>query len=229
MSLVISTSFPAEMPERTDGVMPFNQATFKPLYSVTKAPDRGGRQQVAELGTQLWQAQFSTPSMYFDEAMEIQTVLESLAGGLNLLKIWHPLLKYPMSYPNGFDGLVRATGGAFDGTCVISDVDDDLATLTLTHLPNDFKIRLGDMISMPYEDTQILHRIIAPATANGSGIVDIRVAPTLPVSFNPHVSPAVWATFFKPWCLATIDADSIDGPFTEGGFGSVTFSAVQTF
>jgi hypothetical protein len=227
MGLIITSGFPLEMPTWSDGVLPFNQATFKPLYGITKAPNRGGRQQVAELAPPLWQMQFATPTIDAEDAMELQTWLELLQGGLKLFKAYHPMLTYPLAYPNGFGGLTKVGGGDFDGTCTVIDFGETLDSLTLSGLPNGFKLRFGDMISMPFGDTQILHRITSAVTAGSSGEATFSVVPNLPISFA--VSPEVEATFYKPWCYATVDADSIDGPFSEGRKGSVTFSAVQTY
>lgn len=227
MSLIIPQGFPLEMPTRSDGVLPFNQATFKPLYGITKAPNRGSKQQVVELAPQLWQMRFSTPNIYYDEAIELQTWLEMLQGGLRLFKAYHPHLTYPLNYRHGFAGLSRAGGGSFDGTCSVTDFGEALDTLMIGGLPAGFSLRLGDMISMPFEDSRILHRITAPVVADVAGNATLSIVPPLPISFA--VSPEVTATFYKPWCYATVDADSIDGPFQEGQFGSVSFSAVESF
>lgn len=227
MSLIITQGFPLEMPTRSDGVLPFNSGTFKLLYGISKAPNRGAKQQVVELAPSLWQMSFSTPQIYYDEAIELQTWLEMLQGGLKLFKAYHPHLTYPLNYRNGFAGLSRAGGGSFDGTCTVTDFAETLDSLTVGGLPTGFSLRLGDMISMPFEDTQILHRITAPAIANGFGAVTLPIVPPLPISFA--ASPEVAATFFKPWCYATVDADSIDGPLSEGQLGSVSFSAVESY
>lgn len=227
MSLVITQGFPLEMPTWSDGTLPFRQATFKPRYGIAKAPTRGSKQQVVELAPPLWEMTFTSTTLRHDEAIELQTWLEMLQGGLRLFKAYHPHLKYPLNYRNGFDGLTRAGGGSFDGTCSVTDYAETLYTVTVGGLPAGFSLRLGDMISMPFADSRILHRITAPVVANGAGAAVLPIVPPLPISFA--TSPEVEATFFKPWCYATVDADSIDGPFEEGEVGSVSFSAVESY
>ena len=225
MNLVFDTNSPGFLPETSDGFLPFRTATFKKLYSQSKAPTRGPKPQVIGLAPQRWQMSFQSDTLNWSDANALMTVLEGLEGGTILFKAWHPQLRFPQKYRGGFSGLTRHGGGAFDGTCNITGVGGTLKTLTLSNLPDAFQFTLGDMVSFPFGDTQLLFRILADATANNSGVVTVSVTPTLPISLSVTTPPIV-ATVFKPWCLASIDADSIDGPI-DGNTGSVSFSAVQ--
>lgn len=227
MGLVITSGIPRAMPERDDGLQPFASASFDPAYQQAVAPTRGGRPQVANLGSDLWVMSFETHPLRYDDALDYLAWLQSLRGGARLFKAWHPHLRYPLNYRNGFAGMTRVGGGSFDGTCTIDSVGETLDTLTLTTLPDAFILKRGDMISMPFGSSQTLHRIIAGATANSFGAATVTVEPTIPISFA--TSPEVTATLVKPWCLAVVDANSIKGPFQSGQFGTVSFSAVQTY
>lgn len=227
MGLVFTTGFPADMPERDDGVMPFNTASFDPLYQQDRAPTLGSEIQVTNLGPDLWNMKFSTPSIYCDDALEYLAWLHSLRGGARFFKAWHPLLKYPRNYPRGFDGLVRHSGGAFDGSAAISDFGEQLDTVTFEDLPHGLVFKRGDMFSYRFGSRQYLHRIMAPVISDTLGHATVTIEPTLALSFT--TSPSVIASFVKPWCLASYDPSSLSGPFTEGGFGSVTFQALQSY
>lgn len=225
MTLVVTSGFPRDMPERADGLLPFAAASFDPLYSQATNPTRGGQMQVANLGADLWSMKFSTHILSYIDALDYLAWLQSLRGGARLFKAWHPLLKYPIAYPSGFAALTRAGGGAFDGTVTVTAIGASRDTLSLSTLPAAFLLNRGDMISMVMGTSRTLHRIIEAATASGGGTVTVTVEPTLPLAAVASVS----ATFLKPWCLAVVEANSIKGPFQPGQVGTVEFSAVQTY
>lgn len=225
MALIITSGFPRDLPLRDDGLLPFEAATFDPYYQNTMAPTRGGGIQVANIGTELWQINFKSHVMGHGEALEYHAWLHSLRGGARLFKAWHPHLAYPVAYPGGFGGMNRGTGGSFDGTCTISAIGAQRDTLTITTLPNAFSIRMGDMVSFVMGASRTLHRIMAPVTASGVGTAVVTVEPTIPLAAVSGVE----GTFVKPWCLAVVDAKSLKGPWQPNQFGSVEFSATQTF
>lgn len=227
MNLVFDTNSPGFLPETTDGFLPFKTGNFKKLYNQSKAPTRGAKPQVIGLAPQQWQMSFASDVLNWPDANALMTVLESYEGGTILFKAWHPQLRFPQKYrASGFAGLTRSGGGAFDGNCNITSAGVNRRTLEVSNLPGGFKFTLGDMISVPFSDDQLLFRILADATANPGGIVTISITPTLPLAFSVGETPPV-ATVFKPWCFASIDADSIDGPL-EGNTGTVSFTAVST-
>ena len=115
--------FPREMPLRWDGVHPFETASFDPFYQQSSAPTMGSRQQVANLGPDLWAMEFTSHAMGFEEAVQYGAWLQSLRGGTRLFKAWHPLFKYPQAYPNGWAGLVIAGGSTpFAGVAELTDI-----------------------------------------------------------------------------------------------------------
>lgn len=225
MALIVTSGFPRDMPERDDGVLPFENASFDPLYQQTKAPLRGGLVQVANIGTELWKISFKTHAMEYEDALDYAAWLHSLRGGARLFKAWHPLLAYPINYPDGFAGMTRAGGGAFDGTCTLTAIGGSRDTITLSTLPAAYVFKRGDMVSFPMGSSQTLHRVVASATADGTGDATLTVEPTIPLAATTSVT----AVLVKPWCLAVLDAESVNGPFEPGQIGRVQFSAVQTF
>jgi hypothetical protein len=228
MNLIFDTSASAWMPETADGFQPFKTATFKKLYNQSQPLTRGGEVLSIGLAPQLWQMTFATDTLAWADANAILTWLETREGGQFLIKAWHPQLRFPQKYRGGFGGLMRGGGGGpFDGTCTITGVAQTLRGLTLAGLPSGFAISMGDMISFPFGAGQLLRRVTAPAVADGFGAVTIPVTPVLPF---PMVvtTPATVATFFKPWCLAAVQADSIDGPM-DGNTGTIVFSATESY
>lgn len=223
MGLVFTSGYPRDLPERADGVLPMANCEFDKLYSQATAPLRGGDPQVVNLGADLWKIAYTTVSFTHSGALQFQAWLDSLDGGLKLFKAWDPRLRYPQAYPVGFAGL-KVGGDDFTGVCAISNVAVTLDEITLSGLPNGFKLTIGDMISLTWSGTQLLHRILASATADGFGQATIAIRPRLPISF---VKTGVTVTLVKPWCLAVLDASSVRGPFKVGQSGPITFSATQ--
>ncbi len=227
MDLVIDKGSPPWLPETSLGFQPFKTATFMQLHNRSQPLTRGGQVLSIGLAPDLWQIKMASDVLAWPDANRLQTWLERLEGGKFLFKAWHPQLRYPQSYRTGFAGLVRATGGAFNGTCNITSVGETRRSLVIANLPAGFKISFGDMISYPFGTLQLLHRIQDDVVANGSGIAEIPVTPTLPIPLVV-TDPVTVATFFKPWCLATIDAGSIDAPL-DGNTGTITFTATESY
>jgi len=227
MSLIITSGFPRDLPERSDGLLPFESATFEPAYNQVSHSTRGGKIGVVNLGVPLWVMTFATHVLPYEEALEYVSWAQSLRGGALLFKAWHPWCRYPLNYPQGFTGMKRAgTSESFDGTLTVASINSTRDQIIVTGLPNAFAFKRGDMISIPIGATgRTLHRLMAPSTASGLGAANLTVEPTLPLSVVADVT----ATVAKPWCLAVLNADSIRAPLQSGHMGRVEFSATQTF
>ena len=78
MNLVFDTNSPGFLPETSDGFLPFRTATFKKLYSQSKAPTRGPKPQVIGLAPQRWQMSFQSDTLNWSDANALMTVLEGL-------------------------------------------------------------------------------------------------------------------------------------------------------
>lgn len=227
MDLVIDKGSPPWLPETTLGYQPFKTAGFTPLYNRSQPLTRGGEVLSIGLAPDLWQMKFASDVLSWPDANRLQTWLERLEGGKFKFRAWHPQLRYPQNYRSGFGGLIRVIGGAFDGTCSISNVGTTRRSLVLSGLPAGFSISFGDMISYPFGALQLLHRVQDDVVASGLGVAEIPVTPTLPIPLAV-TDPQTVATFVKPWCLATVDAGSIDAPL-DGNTGTISFSATESY
>lgn len=221
----MAITFPRDMPELPGNRTLIRECSFDPMFQQIVAPTRGGLVQVANIGTELWAMKFATSPLDYQQAMEWMAWLHSLRGGARSFKAWHPLRRFPYAYPSGFGGMTRAGGGSFDGTCTLNAIGGSRDTITLTTLPASFAFSIGDMVSFPAGASQVLVRVLESATANGSGAVTLTIEPALPVSAVTGVT----ATLTKPWCLAVVDAQSIQGPVQPGFVQAVSFNAVQTY
>lgn len=223
-------TFPREMPVRWDGAPPFERATFKPGYTQAKAPTRGALVQVVNLAPDLWVMEFSSHVMDFDEGQEYLAWLQSLRGGTRLFKAWHPLLEYPRAYVDtGWTGLVVAGGATpFAGTGSLLAIALQRDGVSIGGLPAGFELKIGDQLSLELPGgSRSLHAVMEEATADIDGEVDLTIEPIVPLSAT--LSPAPEVLFHKPWCFATLDADSVSGPWEPGQIARVSFRAEQSY
>lgn len=222
----MTISFPREMPELAGNRTLINQCEFKPYYQQAIAASRGGLVQVQNTGATLWSMTFTTAPLEYQQAMEWMSWLQSLRGGARMFKAWHPLRRYPYLYPNGFGALTRAGGGAFDGTCTLYAIGTNRDKITLSNLPASFAFSIGDMISFPIGSSRCLVQVMEAVTASGGGSAEITIEPTIPLAATAGTTDV---TLVKPWCLAVVDAKSINGPIQPGYVQSVSFQAMQTY
>lgn len=100
---------------------------------------------------------------------------------------------FPRLYPNGFTGLTRAGGGAFDGSLTSwsqTITADSQALMTLNGLPAGFQVSIGDLIDFRWTTLSTARRHLVraqeAATANGSGVIaNLTVDPPIHVLVVP--------------------------------------------
>ena len=213
--------WPREMPSS----MPFRAVSFEPSYQQSVGTTRGGLQQVANTGVDLWRAKYETPPLSKSDALEWRAWLHSLRGGARLFKAWDPVRRYARAYPSGYGGLTRAGGGSFDGTANLSAIASARDALTLSTLPVGFKLGAGDLLSFAMGDLQALHEVIIGGTAAIDGTLAVTIEPTLSL---PAVT-GVTVSLAQPWFKAVVTANSISGPWQLGQRMPVAFTAMQVF
>lgn len=217
----MTLTFPRDLP----AAFPVRGVAFEPRHTLVSAATRGGLVQVAEVGRALWAVRYETAPMRRDEAHALTAWLHSLRGGARLFKAWHPLKRYPLSYPNGWGGLVIAGGATpFTGVCDLNAVGATLDTVDLVNLPASFAFADGDLLSFAYGSAgQALHRVVEAATSNASGAVTLGVEPAI----VPGWAVGADVSLEKPWCKAVLEADSVSVAWQLGQRATISFSAVQ--
>lgn len=203
------------------------RVTMRATHQQARSPSRGGNPGIAELGRDLWSFDFTLTSLSEASAMAWEAWFSSLRGGLRPFKASQPLRRYLQAYPNGYGGLTRAAGGAFDGTAaVVSSPTSD--QITIGTLPNGLTFAPGDLVSVTYATgLQALHRVLEDATSSG-GAVTVTVEPRV----IPGIASGNAVQLADPWCLATIEAGSGSPAFqwTPGRRADgIKFSATQAF
>ena len=179
---------------------------------------RGGTMQVIDKSDPRWMLEAVTAPMHQPDASALDAWLDSLRGGLRDFLYPDIRRRYPREYPDGFDGLDRFGGGAFDG---VGQVDGLTATtVTVSGLPGALALKAGDAIGLEEGGAYGLHTIVEDATAVG-GVVTVSVEPFVKLGI---FSPAATARFAYPKVCMTLDSrDPVSGSHVQ----QVSFSAIQ--
>lgn len=135
-------------------------------------------------GAPLWILKATIRDGDEDETDEWFAFLDALRG-LQRPFLAHDLTRpYPRAYPNGFAGLNRAGGGAFDGSAASWSVNADRDQITLTGQPSGLLLKRRDGLMLRWatagEPRRSLHRLSAPATASAGGVITLAVEPPVP-------------------------------------------------
>jgi len=102
----------------------------------------------------------------------------------------------------------KAGGGAFNGSAVLQTITNS-RTVIISGLPAGFILSPGDYIEFRMSAlARSLHRIIAPAVANSSGVVTLSIRHGLDTQ---NFTTASVVNFEKPSCTMQIDPDSYSG------------------
>lgn len=190
----------------------------------TMAPTRGGLVQVAELGAPLWKMRYMTVPMGEAQGLAWEAWISSLRGGARTFKAVHPARRTAVAYPNGYGGLNRHAGGAFDGTATLQAVAVALETVTLSGLPSTFKLSDGDLLSfVPSGTRQALHRVTEGGTAS-AGVLTVAIEPSIRPGYTLNASVAL----ASPWAKAVIDQSTVQIDWQLRRICSVSFDAWQT-
>jgi len=173
------------------------------------------------MGGSLWQLSMTTKPLNETEYGKWHAWFLSLRGGAQSFAGRDPRRCWPLAYGPGVLLLMRAGGGAFDGTCNVTAVGGN--TITLGNLPASYKVSVGDYISFPWLGGRALVKALEPITANASGVTAaITVGPWLR---TPGTVPIV-GTLVKAYCLMRPLPGSWQG---ERALNEpVSFQAIQT-
>lgn len=185
----------------------------------------GGVTQVREQAEARWMGTFTTVPLDPAEMRAWRAFWDSLRGGLRGFVAHDEAQPYPLAYPNGFGGLTRAGGGAFDGTATFAPVGGNQFSASLSGLPAGFALAAGDMLELRQNnETRGLYRILSAVTASGGGAAAVTVEPRI----NPALfTGAALARFERPSCIMTPDPASWSYTAVGGQMSPATFTGIQ--
>lgn len=193
---------------------------FELQYLQEMSPLRGGCQVVADLGPALWVMDVKSKVMRPSELKAWKARLAALENGGQQL-IGHDMTAcFPIAYPNGS----WPTGVAFDGVATLETVTNN-KTVTLSGLPEGFKVSTGDYISFGYGSARALHQAMEDAVADEFGVSSA-------FEVRPYIRPGyvldVDVALTRPHAVMLIVPGSVSQPSQDNARGTVSFSAIQT-
>jgi hypothetical protein len=178
----------------------------------------GGETRSSDRAPALWKASVTTIPFAHADALGIQALINSRAGGLKSLLLYDHRLPYPSSDPNG---------------SIIGSTVPELGTITdrlhvaFTGFPADYVMPLGSYFGIVFDTSRYyLGQFVEARTANGSGaIASVEIWPPLPssISGTPDVIIA------KPCAKFRLDAGTARPSTMDALYTTVQFSATQTY
>ncbi len=146
---------------------------------------------------------------------------ESLDGVMKRFLGYDTKRPFPRSYPNGFAGVNRAGGGAFDGTATVTALT--ASTIGLSGLPANMPLKVGDVVSLVQSAKYGRFRILEDVTGSAGGVATVTVRPFVLTNI---FTTAAQANFDKPKAEMIVEPGSWDiSP--EGIFYRVSWSGLQ--
>lgn len=192
----MSLTYPRDMP--VGGVI---SQSFEPRRNDYGTSVIGGRMTSVTAGSPLWAMSMTLRDGDEDEVAAWRAFFASLRGVQRAFLAGDLTRPYPKAYPDGFTGMVRAPGGAFDGTATSWSVNSDFDVPALSGLPAGFEVSIGDYVMWRWvtagEKRRALARAIEPAVANAAGVASIVIEPPLPVLVPGNAI----ADFVEPKCV----------------------------
>jgi hypothetical protein len=194
------------------------------------APEASGRQGGVQAGWPIWSARFEVDRIDPVSADMWQAFLDRLRGRLRRFYAYDPTRRFPSAYKFGFAGLLRAGGGAFDGSATswsqLITTDGD-ARVTLNGLPAGLVINVRDYIGWKWDaagspastfDRRTMARAVLPAVANSGGVAVVTVEPPVNTALVPG---GAIAHLDNPACvMQLVPEESELGPISAGALRS---------
>jgi hypothetical protein len=219
----VAIAFPRDLPA---GIALYHtDFDIKPMVELS--PTQGGDPILNEVGPALWKCSFKTQQARGPAFRAMRAWLKSIKSPPQ--PFWSPDLRarYPRAYQGGFPALVRAGGGAFDGTCVLASVGDDGVTVGLSTLPVGFTLGPDDALAFDYGTaSRAYHTLISDiAMADAEGNLTVEVRPVVRPGF---VAGTTVVNLDNPKAKFLMVPGSNKEPRDEVGMGNFSFDAIQT-
>jgi len=192
---------------------------YAPLGALSRSAG-GGITFQESMGGSLWELAMTTGPLNETDYGRWHAWFLSLRGGAQSFKGRDPRRCWPIVYGPNVLSMVRAGGGAFDGNATVTAVAG--STISLSTLPANYQMGVGDYISFPWLGGQALVKALEPVTGAVDGTLTVTVGPWLRTGGTlPVVAPLV-----KAWCLMRPKPGSWQGERTVRD--PISFEAIQT-
>lgn len=180
------------------------------------SPTRGGTVAV-DIGEPLWAADVVYQSLTRFEAGQVRGWLDALDGGVGSFLLYDRNRRYPSAYGPG--------GGVATGS--MTAVNANLKDVTIGSLGANYQFRAGDYIEFAWgtgNSRRALHRVVADALGNASGVATVEVRPAIRGTFTfPRT-----VQLRSPSAVFRLVHGSVDvATDIRTGLTTASFSAVQ--
>lgn len=193
MAITFPRDMPANPPEQT--MFELNRVDFI-------SPEAKGRQGAMQAGETLWSGQWTLGTLQPRSADEWRAFISTLRGPRRLFYGRDYTRCVPLKHPD-FAALLRAAGGAFDGSATTWDVNAEGDVVELTGLPAGFTLSIGDYVGFRWttdgEQRRDLARCVEAATSDVSGVLEVTVEK--PLASVATAATGVTAYINHPTCL----------------------------
>lgn len=200
----MALSFPLSMPQNASTLQ-----YFEPERVDLQTERADGRVNGVSVGWPLWHARWTLgPSIARETAEQWRATVTALRGSQRTFFGGDESRPFPRLYPNGFVGLSRAGGGAFDGTASNWSVNADRDTPTFSGFPAGLVLSWNDYIMFRWETggsaRRALVRAVEVADATSGGLLSIAAEPAV-----PNVVPGnAIADLVRPVCIMKLKPET---------------------
>lgn len=198
----MTLTYPRDMP--VGGVI---SQSFEPRRIDYATSATGGRMTSVTAGPPLWAMSLTLRDGDEDEVAAWRAFFASLRGVQRSFLAGDLTRPYPKAYPDGFEGMTRASGAPFDGTATSWSANADYDAPTLSGLPAGFDVSIGDYVMWRWVSGGVkrraLGRAIEPVVASGAGVASVVIEPPLPTLVPANAI----ADFVEPKCVMRMVVD----------------------
>lgn len=198
---------------------------FDAIRTRSAARMLGRRTETLFRGTPYWVATYAAAKLTTAEA-GLFDAFNMLASDGGVFAAYDPFRPRPIAYQgkNPLSG-VKAGGGAFNGDATLQSITGPLG-IVVAGCPAGFQLLPGDYVEVRSAPlVRSLHRITAPAVANGAGVVSLQILYWLDAQ---HFAPGNTVHFEKAACIMEMDQGSFSLPKSWPNL-NVQFSATEMF
>lgn len=216
---------PISLPTFGGGRRDWTECKFDPVRPRDTNQMEGRRTEAQTFGTAYWTARYLSKPLLRPEYGLMDAFMMRAGDDGETFLAYDAFRPRPIAHDNGFPlAGTKAGGGAFNGQAVLQSFTDS-RTIVVSGLPAAFQLSPGDYVEIRKTVlVRSLHRIMAPATANGSGVVTLLIKYGLDAIFTT----ASTVHFEKPSCTMQIDPGSYDGTKSWAS-RSPSFTATEVF
>ncbi|MCT7665661.1 hypothetical protein [Shinella kummerowiae] len=206
--------------------LPFADCEFDPVQPWDTNRMEGRRTESVGSMTPYWKAKYRFDFLRREQLGKVDAFVMQAGGDGETFLAYDVSRPRPIAHDTGEPlFLPKAGGGVFNGEATLQEIVDS-RTLVVSGLPANFQLSAGDYLEVRQSIlVRSLHRIMADATANGSGVVTLSIKYGL--DLNVFTTDAI-IDFERPSCLMQIDPGSWSASKAMNA-RTPSFSATEVF